>query len=64
VTPILLVNALSPVVFALLVDQFGWRIALYALFGCAIATWIAMEFMARWYKGVQARAGRQSAAEA
>ena len=34
-TPILLVNAFSPAIFALLVDQFGWHISLYALFGCA-----------------------------
>src|SRR6185503_15938919 len=33
-TPILLVNAFSPTVFALLVDQFGWHTSLYALFGC------------------------------
>jgi Major Facilitator Superfamily len=52
-TPILLVNAFSPAVFALLVDQFGWQISQYALFGCSIATWIAIEFMSRWYEGAQ-----------
>jgi hypothetical protein len=51
----LLVNAFSPAVFALLVDQFGWQISLYALFGCSIATWVAIEMMSRWYEGAQAR---------
>jgi hypothetical protein len=55
-TPILLVNAFSPAFFALLVDRFGWQTSLYALFGCSIATWIAMEVMSRWYTGAQARA--------
>jgi MFS family permease len=54
-TPILLVNAFSPAVFALLVDRFGWQISLYALFGCATATWIAIELMSRWYEGAKAR---------
>src|SRR5262245_20034012 len=56
-TPILLVNALSPAVFALLVDQFGWQLSLYTLLACAIAAWIAIEVMARWHAGAQARAG-------
>ena len=55
-TPILLVNAFSPAIFALLVDQFGWQISLYALLGCSLATWAAIELMSRWYKGAQARA--------
>jgi MFS family permease len=49
-TPILLVNAFSPAVFALLVDQFGWQASLYALLGCSLATWAAIELMSRWYK--------------
>ena len=59
-TPILLVNAFSPAVFAFLVDQFGWQVSLYALFGCSIVTWIAIELMSRWYEGAQARARGQS----
>jgi MFS family permease len=54
-TPILLVNAFSPALFALLVERFGWQVSLYALFGCSIATWIAIEQMSRWYEGAQAR---------
>ena len=52
-TPILLVNAFAPALFALAVDRFGQQRALYALLGCAIGTWIAMELMARWYAGAQ-----------
>ena len=62
-TPVLLVNALSPAVFAFLVDQFGWQASLYALFACSIATWIAIEFMSRWYESAQARSRRGLATE-
>jgi MFS family permease len=55
-TPILLVNAFSPAIFALLVERFGWEISLYALFGCSVVTWIAIELMSRWYESAQARA--------
>ena len=63
-TPILLVNAFSPAIFALLVDQFGWQSSLYVLFGCAIATWIAIEIMSRWYEGARTRADSRLATEA
>ena len=63
-TPILFVNALSPAIFALLVDQFGWQTSLYALFACAIATWISIELMSRWYEGAQLRARDRLATEA
>lgn len=52
-TPVLLVNAFSPTVFALLIEQLGWQISLYILFGCAVATFIAVELMAAWYKRVR-----------
>ena len=55
-TPILLVNAFSPALFALIVDQVGWQNALYALLACAILTWFAIELMSRWYEG--ARTGK------
>ena len=55
-TPILVVNAFSPAIIALLVEQFGWHVSLYALFGCSVVTWIAIELMLRWYQGAQARA--------
>jgi predicted MFS family arabinose efflux permease len=52
-TPILLVNAFSPALFALLVDQFGWQRSLYGLFGCSILTFVAVELMSRWYESAQ-----------
>src|SRR5262245_16165991 len=61
-TPILLVNAFSPAIFALLVDQFGWQISLYAMLGCSIATWVAIELMSRWYVGAQSRGRNRLAA--
>ena len=54
-TPILIVNAFSPAVFALVVDRFGWQISLYALLGCSMVTWVAIELMSRWYEGAQSR---------
>ena len=63
-TPILIVNACSPTIFALLVDQFGWQISIYALFGCSGITWIAMEAMSRWYEAVQANARSRLATDA
>jgi MFS family permease len=57
-TPILLVNAFSPAIFALVVERFGWQISLYALLGCSIVTWIAVELMSRWYEA--ARSGGRS----
>jgi MFS family permease len=54
-TPILLVNAFSPAVFALLVDQFGWQVSLYAMLGSSIATWVGIEIMSRWYESAQCR---------
>ena len=61
-TPILLVNAFSPAIFALMVDRFGWQISLYALLGCSIVTWIAAELMSRWYEAAQSRGRSRLAA--
>jgi MFS family permease len=61
-TPILLVNAFSPAVFALLVDQFGWQVSLYAMLGCSIATWVGIEIMSRWYESAQSRGSSRLAA--
>jgi hypothetical protein len=38
-----------------MVDRFGWPISLYALFGCSLVTWVAIELMSRWYEGAQSR---------
>ena len=55
-TPILLVNAFSPTLFALIVDLVGWQNSLYALLASSVLTWLAIELMSRWYEG--ARAGK------
>jgi len=58
-TPILVINAASPTLFAWIVDRWGWgpaRVSL--LIGCS-AAWLAMEMMSRWYerrRAVQANA--------
>jgi hypothetical protein len=57
-TPVLVVNAASPTVFAWIVDRGGWgtgRVSL--LVGCA-ASWLAMELMSRWYERRRAAAAR------
>lgn len=48
-TPILVVNAFSPTVFALVVDRWGWNVSQWLMLACATAAWLAMELMARWY---------------
>jgi MFS family permease len=63
-TPILFVNAFSPALFALIVDQIGWHRAIYALLGSSILTWIAIELMSRWYEGTRERARLADAAPA
>ena len=49
-TPVLVVNAASPTVFAWIVDRWGWGVArVMLLVGCS-AAWVAMELMSRWYE--------------
>jgi MFS family permease len=55
-TPVLVVNAASPTIFAWIVDRWGWgtgRVSL--LVGCS-AAWLAMELMSRWYERRRAAA--------
>jgi len=47
-TPVLVVNAASPTLFALIVDRWGWHAAEVVLLACAAASWGAIELMARW----------------
>jgi hypothetical protein len=49
-TPILIVNAAAPTLFALIVDAWGWSAAEAVLLGAAAASWLAMEAMSRWYE--------------
>jgi MFS family permease len=46
-TPILIVNAAAPTLFALIVDAWGWRAAEIVLVAAAGASWLAMEAMSR-----------------
>jgi len=49
-TPILIVNAASPTLFALIVDHWGWQVAQVVLVATAATSWLAMELMSRWYE--------------
>jgi hypothetical protein len=55
-TPILVVNAASPTVFAWIVDRWGWGTARLSLLVSCSAAWLAMEIMSRWYEGRRAPA--------
>jgi predicted MFS family arabinose efflux permease len=49
-TPVLIVNATSPTVFAWIVDRAGWDVARASLLASCSAAWLAMEVMSRWYE--------------
>lgn len=49
-TPILIVNAASPTLNALIVDTWGWNAAEGVLLAAAAASWLTMEAMSRWYE--------------
>jgi len=49
-TPVLVVNAAAPAVFAWIVDRWGWGTGRVALLIGATAAWLAMELMSRWYE--------------
>jgi MFS family permease len=48
--PILVVNAVSPTLFAMVVDRWGWQVAEIALIAVAAASFLAMELMSGWYE--------------
>lgn len=48
-TPVIVMNAAAPMLFALVVDAGGWRVAHWLLFACALGSWVAIEAMAQWY---------------
>jgi MFS family permease len=61
-TPVLVVNAASPTVFAWIVERWGWRAGRVSLLvGCS-AAWLAMELMSRWYEHQRAAVADQHAA--
>lgn len=49
-TPVLVVNAGSPTLFAWIVDRWGWGTARASLLVSCSAAWLAMELMSRWYE--------------
>jgi MFS family permease len=49
-TPVLVVNAASPTLFALIVDRWGWPAGQAVLVAACAASWAAIELMARWYR--------------
>jgi hypothetical protein len=55
-TPVLVVNAASPTVFAWIVDRWGWRPGRVSLLVGCTAAWLAMELMSRWYERQRAAA--------
>ena len=55
-TPVLVINAASPAVFAWVIDHWGWGPARVSLLVGATAAWIAMELMSRWYERQRAAA--------
>ena len=59
--PILVVNAVSPTLFALIVDRWDWHVAQVVLVVVSAASWLAMEVMSRWY---ERNRGRQRAGPA
>ena len=48
-TPVLIVNAVSPTIFAMIVDRWGWHVSQIVLIAVSASSFLAMEFMARWY---------------
>lgn len=55
-TPILIVHAISPTLFALIVDRWGWGTGQAALVAASLASCIAIEVMSRWYEKARAAA--------
>jgi MFS family permease len=49
-TPVLIVNAVSPTIFAMIVDRWGWQTAQVVLVAIAGASFVAIEWMSRWYE--------------
>jgi MFS family permease len=49
-TPILIINAASPTVFAWIVDHWGWGPGRLSLLVSCSAAWLAMEVMSWWYE--------------
>jgi MFS family permease len=57
-TPILVVNAISPTLFAMIVDGWGWRAGQVTLIVVSTASLVAIELMSRWYEKARASSRR------
>ena len=55
-TPVVVVNATAPTIFAIIVDRWGWQAAELVLLATSAASWIAIEVMSRWYERRRAAA--------
>ena len=49
-TPIIVVNAAAPTLFAMIIERWGWRTGEFVLLGTSLTSWIAIELMSRWYQ--------------
>jgi MFS family permease len=49
-TPVLIVNAAAPTIFALIVERWGWFAGQVVLVAASAASCAAMELMSRWYQ--------------
>jgi MFS family permease len=49
-TPVLVISAASPTIFAWVVDRWGWGTGRVSLLVSCSAAWLAMELMSRWYE--------------
>jgi hypothetical protein len=54
-TPYLLLNAVAPMAFALLVEHYGETIATTVLLAVGVLAWASIEVMAFWYRRLQKR---------
>jgi MFS family permease len=54
-TPVLVVNAASPTLFALIVERWDWHAARIVLVCMAAGSWLAMEFMSLWFERQRGR---------
>lgn len=54
-TPYLLINALAPAAFAVVIDWGGYEAGQWLLFAAALISLAAMEFMTIWYRRINAR---------
>jgi MFS family permease len=56
-TPVLVISAASPTIFAWIVDRWGWGPGRVSLLVSCSAAWLAMELMSRWYERQRAAGG-------